>query len=76
MKKYLILLVMYSIIPLLSVCQNKIKGNENKIKCIETFIGHNAEVFSVSFSPDGSKIASTSDDESIKIWDINKKKMY
>ncbi|MBQ5892490.1 MAG: WD40 repeat domain-containing protein [Bacteroidales bacterium] len=72
-KKY-ILLITYFIFPLFTFCQKQIIGNENKIKCIETFIGHNAEVFSVSFSPDGSKIASTSDDESIKIWDINTKK--
>lgn len=70
MKKYLFLLVVCLILPLLSMCQNKIKGNEKKVKCIETFIGHNSEVFSASFSPDGTKIVSTSDDETIKIWDV------
>ena len=32
-----------------------------------TFIGHNSSVVSVSWSPDGNKIASGSDDTTIKV---------
>ena len=32
-------------------------------------IGHRSDVWSVSFSPDGTKIVSGSDDKSIRVWD-------
>ena len=32
--------------------------------------GHSNYVFSVSFSPDSSKVASGSYDETVKLWDV------
>jgi WD40 repeat protein len=31
--------------------------------------GHEGSVFSAAFSPDGSRIVTTSDDETARIWD-------
>jgi WD40 repeat protein len=33
--------------------------------------GHSSEVSSVSFSPDGLRVVSGSQDKSVKIWDAN-----
>jgi WD40 repeat protein len=35
-----------------------------------TFLGHTADVRSVVFSPDGSRIASGSEDQTVKVWDV------
>ena len=40
----------------------------SKFKCLKTLEGHLGEVLSVSYSPDGTKIISGSDDPTIKIW--------
>ncbi|KAK3354053.1 HET-R [Lasiosphaeria hispida] len=37
--------------------------------CLQTLEGHGRSVQSVAFSPDGQRLASGSDDETIKIWD-------
>jgi WD40 repeat protein len=56
-------------------------SNDNTIKIWDieskneeaTLVGHSNYVYSVSFSPDGSKLASGSNDSTIKIWDIKSK---
>ena len=40
----------------------------SKFKCLKTLYGHSVWVYSVAFSPNGTKIISGSDDETIKIW--------
>ena len=39
--------------------------------CLKTLEGHTDEVYSVAYSPDGTKIVSGSHDNTIKIWDAN-----
>ena len=36
-----------------------------------TLKGHSEPVWSVSYSPDGKRIVSGSDDKTVKIWDIS-----
>jgi WD40 repeat protein len=48
-----------------------IKIWDMKSLSVETTLeGHNSGVISVSFSPNGSKLASGSKDNTIKIWDL------
>jgi WD40 repeat protein len=42
-----------------------------KFKCLKTLEGDSEGVLSVAYSPDGTKIISSSGDETIKIWDAN-----
>ena len=39
-------------------------------RCLQTLIGHSGTIQSVTFSTDGSSLASSSDDQTIKIWDL------
>ena len=43
----------------------------NTGECLKTLEGHSEDVFSVAYSPNGTKIISGSGDETIKIWDAN-----
>jgi WD40 repeat protein len=38
--------------------------------CLQTFVGHTAEVWSANFSPDGKQIVSASIDNNLKLWDL------
>ena len=38
-------------------------------ECLQTLEGHSSRVYSVSFSPDGTKVASQDYDNIFKIWD-------
>jgi WD40 repeat protein len=42
----------------------------SKFKCLNTLEGHSKEVVSLSYSPDGTKIISSSFDSTIKIWGV------
>ena len=44
---------------------------ETNFTCLQTLEGHSNVVNSVAYSPDGTKIISGSDDNTIKIWDAN-----
>lgn len=50
------------------VCQVSVHGNAAQV----TFIGHSSEINSISFSPDGRRLASSSDDATAKIWSVDK----
>jgi len=50
-------------------CLEKKNSFLNTYECIATLIGHTNSVESVSWSPDGTKLASASLDHTIKIWD-------
>ena len=44
----------------------------SKFKCLKTLKGHIYEVWSVAYSPDGTKIISGSADNTIKIWEAKR----
>ena len=49
-------------------CDKPITENKDKVVCLKTLKGHSYGVFSVAYSPDGTKIISGSYDKTVKIW--------
>jgi WD40 repeat protein len=45
------------------------RGNE-----LITLKGHTGQVMSVAFSPDGKRIVSASDDQTVKVWRVPKQR--
>ncbi len=41
-------------------------------ECLQTYAEHQNWVWSIAYSPDGSKIVSAGEDETIKIWDVDR----
>ena len=46
-----------------------LEENTEAIRIAVTLNGHSGTVHSVSFSPDGKRIVSGSDDNTLKVWD-------
>ncbi|MBN8574768.1 MAG: hypothetical protein J0M05_12715, partial [Candidatus Kapabacteria bacterium] len=59
-------------LPTSNQCLIRVKQiSTNSKDSVRTLTGHASSVRSVAFSPDGSRIASGSSDETIKIWDVS-----
>ena len=56
-----------------TTAQNKkvVSADPTKFTCLKTLEGHSFDVNSVAYSPNGTKIISSSGDETIKIWNAN-----
>jgi general transcriptional corepressor TUP1 len=44
-------------------------------KVVHSFVGHSLDIYSLDYSCDGRFIASGSGDKTIRIWDVNHRKV-
>ncbi|NEU75252.1 hypothetical protein PI95_022495 [Hassallia byssoidea VB512170] len=56
------------VVKLWQISQPSVKDTQNNVQLLKTLRGHKNIISSVSISPDGSKIASASYDNTVKIW--------
>ena len=75
-KIYQILIIIFALT--LSACEEtfveagiRVEEDYLNFKCLKTLEGHSWDVYSVAYSPDGTKIISGSYDKTVKIWDAN-----
>lgn len=68
--KLKILTLIAVLTALFAISNTLIAQNIKDVKCIKTLEGHTKGVRSVAFSPDGKHIVSGSNDNTIKIWEI------
>ena len=67
--KILKLLSLIAVFTALFVGFEKLNAQDvSKFKCLKTLEGHTNNVYSVAYSPDGTRIVSGSEDKTIKIW--------
>ena len=56
------------------VCFWEFDKEEKKCQLIKVLKGHSAQIIHLSFSDDGNRLLSNSEDETIRLWDISKRK--
>ena len=61
----------YSLFPIQSVVQVWDASSGN---ILHTYTGHTDGVYTVAWSPDGKRLASSSDDTTVQVWDASRLK--
>jgi WD40 repeat protein len=55
----------------------KATGQEDaKTRPILTFVGHNGSITALAFSPDGKRLATASEDKTVKVWSLNGTELF